>query len=270
MIPCWDKLEGFRLTKSGNLINLKRRRYFYIKECSLCGEEFISSKPEATFCSNKCSSSGENNGMYGKGYLISKERHPLWGKHLSKETRKKMSEAQRGEKNHGFGKRLSEEHKKKIGRHMSEERKKKISLALTGKLVGIKNPFYGRHHSEETKKKIRQNHLGKQTGELNPNWRDGASHKEYCPIFYSEEFRDIIRYRDNSICLTPGCNSATPSKSIHIHHIDYDKKNCDLRNLICVCKSCNSKANFNREWYKELYTRILKIRYGYKYETTKL
>jgi len=35
-----------------------------------------------------------------------------------------------------------------------------------------------------------------------------------------------------------------------IHHIDYNKLNCQSNNLICLCKKCNSKVNFNRDyWY---------------------
>ncbi len=51
-----------------------------------------------------------------------------------------------------------------------------------------------------------------------------------------------------------------------IHHIDYDKKNCELKNLITLCINCNSKANFDREWHTSFYKRILSIRYGYTYE----
>ena len=41
------------------------------------------------------------------------ENHPMWGKHHSEETKKKISEAQCGEKNHMYGKTLSKEHKQK-------------------------------------------------------------------------------------------------------------------------------------------------------------
>lgn len=75
---------------------------------------------------------GEHRILHGKGKKHSDEskkkiseakkgeKHPLFGKHLSEETKRKMSEAQRGEKNHLFGKKLSDETKKKI----SEARKR--------------------------------------------------------------------------------------------------------------------------------------------------
>lgn len=55
------------------------------------------------------------------------------------ETRRKMSEAQSGEKHPMYGK------------HIPDETRKKISEALSGE----KNHFYGRRHSEDTLNKIR-------------------------------------------------------------------------------------------------------------------
>jgi hypothetical protein len=45
--------------------------------------------------------------------------------------------------------------------------------------------------------------------------------------------------------------------SLCIHHIDYKKTNCSPRNLICVCISCNTRANYNREFWQEHYTNII-------------
>ena len=78
---------------------------------------------------------------------------------LSEETRKKISESHKGNKNHFFGKKLSEEHRKKLseahkGMVVSEETKKKISESLKGE----NSYLYGKHLSEETKKKISESH----------------------------------------------------------------------------------------------------------------
>ena len=40
------------------------------------------------------------------------------------------------------------------GKHHSEETKKKLREARKGKHLGKDNPFYGKHHSEEAKKKL--------------------------------------------------------------------------------------------------------------------
>lgn len=67
------------------------------------------------------------------------------GKKMSEETRRKMSESQKGKKmSEETRRKLSESHK---GKHPSEEHRKKISEALKGNTNSK-----GKHHTEETKK----------------------------------------------------------------------------------------------------------------------
>ena len=94
-------------------------------------------------------------------------------------------------------------------------------------------------------------------------WRGGLSYEPYCPIWKDKEYKENIKERDNYRCLNPLCGDK--DKRLHIHHIDYDKKNCSPSNLITLCGSCNSKANFNREWHTFWYQAILTKRYNYKY-----
>jgi len=83
----------------------------------------------------------------------------------TKETLKKISEAQMGKKNPNYGKKFSDEHRRKIsegrkGIIISEETRRKISLS--GK--GIKKP-----HSEEHKKKISEANKGRKNSEETRN-----------------------------------------------------------------------------------------------------
>ena len=72
---------------------------------------------------------------------------PAWnkGKHLSAETRKKMSEANKVKPSWIKGK------------HHSEESRKKISESMKGE----NNYWFGKHHSEETRKKMSESKKGK-------------------------------------------------------------------------------------------------------------
>lgn len=78
------------------------------------------------------------------------------GKKFTEEHKKKISEAQKGEKNPFYGKKHSEESKKKI----SEAHK------------GEKNSFYGKKHSVETRKKLSEANRGK------PAWNKGKKLSE--------------------------------------------------------------------------------------------
>ena len=82
-----------------------------------------------------------------------RKKHPMYGKKkLSEEHKKKISEAKKGKNHPLYGKHLSEETKQKLsksleGRQFSEETKQKMSESMKGKNKGKKR-------SEETKMKI--------------------------------------------------------------------------------------------------------------------
>ena len=92
-------------------------------------------------------------------------------------------------------------------------------------------------------------------GSGNPNWKGGISCEPYCFEWSSKEFKDFIKERDGYRCLNPYCFGNIHRLSVH--HIDYNKKNCDPNNLITLCVSCNSRANKDREWHTSWYRAIM-------------
>lgn len=49
-------------------------------------------------------------------------------------------------------------------------------------------------------------------------------------------------------------------EKVAIHHINYDKKNLDPKNLISLCRSCHTKTNHNREnWIKLFWEKACQI-----------
>ena len=99
------------------------------------------------------------------------------------------------------------------------------------------------------------------SGKNNPNWKGGISKNEYCEIFTLQEFKTLIMERDFYKCLNPSCNGKCKNDLV-IHHIDYNKMNCNLFNLITICRSCNTIANYDREWHKSWYSAIMLKRYN--------
>ena len=78
----------------------------------------------------------------------------------------------KGERNHNFGKHLSEETKRKIseahtGKTLSEEHRRKMSEVRKGE----KNPLFGKKHSEETKRKIMETMKGKKRKPFSEEWK---------------------------------------------------------------------------------------------------
>ena len=177
----------------------------------------------------------------------------LKGKQHTEEHRRINSEAQKG-------KRLSEETKKKIGdfwrgkkRLFSEEHKRKISELR----LRYNRSWAGKYHTEETKKKISKAHRGMEKpwvihpdnkGENNSNWQGGKSFELY-GVNWTETVKHSIRERDHYTCRI--CGKTQENIAQDVHHIDYDKQNCNPVNLITLCHVCHVTTNKNRErWIK--------------------
>jgi hypothetical protein len=184
------------------------------------------------------------------------------GKHLSENHKKQISLGLTGELNPFYGKQHTIQTKQKIsnankGRKFSNEVNKK--KGLPGKL----NPFYGKKHSDETRAKISEKHRNcmgennpmynkgyKIKGKKNGSWQGGISNEPYTYEF-NEELKRKIRERDNYTCVI--CNN----KGYSVHHIDYNKKNSNEKNLITLCKKDHMKTNFNRESWIEFFKPII-------------
>jgi len=93
--------------------------------------------------------------------------------------------------------------------------------------------------------------------ELNGNWQGGVTEEGYS-VDFNLELKESIRKRDNHTCqncsMTEEEHLTVVGQVLHIHHIDYNKINCQKENLITLCQSCNSRANFNRDYWKKIYT----------------
>lgn len=93
----------------------------------------------------------------------------------------------------------------------------------------------GRKRPEHSKRMLR---------EENPNWNGGKSYELY-GFDWTDTLKHSIRIRDLFKCKMCG------SKGWVVHHIDYNKKNCNPTNLVTLCVPCHMKTNFNRDsWIK--------------------
>jgi hypothetical protein len=120
---------------------------------------------------------------------------------------------------------------------MTKEEKLKDRLGHLGKKV-----------SEETKQKMSISHKGLLVGENAPAWKGGIAYLPYAPDF-NRQTKERVRVRDNFICQECGIPELELNKCLDIHHIDYNKKNSSLNNLICLCNKCHGKTHHNREYW---------------------
>jgi|ERR1035437_3082007 hypothetical protein len=133
-----------------------------------------------------------------------------------------------GKKPHNFGKHPSSETLKKqsvghLGHKLTQTQKEKISKANKSKSKpeGFREKISGKNHH---------------------NWKGGKSFQLY-GFEWTKLLKHSIRTRDCFVCQICKKNGWV------IHHIDYDKFNCNPNNLITLCISCHAKTNFRRDYW---------------------
>jgi len=147
------------------------------------------------------------------------------------------------------------------GKKMTQELKDKLSLAHKGKKLSKEHKLNigkagkGKKRTQESKLKISLAKLG----DKNPSWNGGSSFGEYS-LNFTNILKEKIRKRDNYICQRCGISQKDNGRKLPIHHIDYNKDNCDENNLITLCNSCHSKTNHNRSLWKQLLTMVMNIK----------
>jgi len=159
-----------------------------------------------------------------------------------------------------------------VRRHLAEH--PEIRLVLSERATG-------RTHSAETKNKIKkslctywENHPEKKVslskllvkyhsenpdvmcGAKNPAWKGGSPRNSY-PYKFDFDLREKIRDRDNRICMVCKLPEQYFDRFLSVHHIDYDKENCEDSNLISLCVSCHSATNSNRKYWVERLSALL-------------
>jgi len=212
---CWDNLEKVRYRPDrGQWKDIRYTDIFYI-----C-------KDECDNCKEPFLSQVGNLGMFCSMSCRALKNNPMKNSKILKK---------RSGKNH----------------HMKKPEMRKKFSGKNHPMYGKKNPGY----SECLKKRNLLNNpmkrpeiIRKVSGPNSHFWRGGIAADPYCPLWLDKEYKESIKERDEYRC--QNCGKA---EKLCVHHINYDKKDCRPINLITLCLSCNSKANYQREYWQKLY-----------------
>jgi len=159
-----------------------------------------------------------------------------------------------------FGKKHSPEHNQKIsksniGKPYTIEHRENNSKAHLGQIAWNKGltkkdsrvAKYANTLSKSRRGKSRPHMLGNKHW----NWKGGVS-KEHYPVGWRNlPIKEQVLLRDNYKCKICGCLHGIDEEKLVIHHIDYNKYNLEISNLLSLCRSCHAKTNFNREYWKK-------------------
>lgn len=161
------------------------------------------------------------------------------------------------------------EHKRKIGKanaislkgkHISPETefKKGHKINIGKKNGNWKNGITNKKcYCIDCNKKLSRGAYIEKTKRCNKCWKKfnrGINHTSYIIGIdreYPIEFKSIrlkIRKRDNYICI------CCKKYGNEVHHINYNKQNCQESNLITLCSKCHRKTNFNRDYWYAYFT----------------
>jgi hypothetical protein len=169
----------------------------------------------------------------------------------------------------------------------TEAHKKKISISLEGKTQssetiqkrvgknrGQKRTLETRQRmsasqkdrvvSQNTCEKLSLSHMGKNMGDKNPQWRGGISFEPYCQKF-TKEFKERVREFFGRKCVE--CGTPETGEKLSVHHVTYDKKVCCNNTkpmFVCLCRTCHTKTNRNREYWRAHFTEMINVKYNGK------
>ena len=122
--------------------------------------------------------------------------------------------------------------KKLLGRKIPDNVKAKISKSLSGRK-------FTEEHLEKLSIAVKNRKDLK--GENSKWWKGGVSNSPY-PDSFDSNLKRKVKKQYNYLCQSCGEN-VYGLKRGHVHHIDGDKQNCVIDNLVLLCATCHNAVH---------------------------
>ena len=224
-------------------------KLYNMKKCILC-EKKLDKRNKKYFC--KCGKSKDVRSKQCKNCFdnrLTKKYYCKCGREITKVNKYCQScyiKTLKGSRNPNFNNKWTKNQKNKQSKitKLAMNKPKIINKMKKNhaNVCGKNNPMFGIHRF----------------GEDAPCWIDGRSYENY-PQEWTGKLRESIRNRDNYECQNCGMTEeehlTVYGRVLEVHHIDYNKQNCNKENLITTCKQCNIRANANRDYWQKIYIR---------------
>jgi len=175
-----------------------------------------------------------------------------WNKNLTKETDERIKEASKKMSISNKGNIPWNKNKKGLQKAWNKNLTKETSESVRK----ISKSKMGHDVPEIVRQKIRETLLLKQEEGF-------VSRRDYKN--FTRYIKNLIRKRDNQVCMLCGIHREKLKHPLDCHHINYDKYLSIEQNLITLCKTCHGKVGFNKKHWVKFFQSVLSERYGYKY-----
>ena len=125
----------------------------------------------------------------------------------------------------------------------------KLKIWNKDKKLHYKHGMLGKKHKKSSIEKMKKSAIGKHDGEKSGMWQGGISFEPY-GLEFNNKLRLKIRTRDEFKCQECFITQKEFGKTLDVHHIDFNKRNNTVNNLITLCRNCHTKTQFNRDkWF---------------------
>ena len=224
-----------------------------MKFCIDCKKEVKNSKAKRCWKCSHLRQKGKNAPNYKNGRAIKKYHcldcgkkvcitNGMYGKQLCKSC--SMKKLFKNPKNHP--------------KNIDGRTNKQYFCKICNKKISLHSAIYGKKRCHSCANKIRTKETKKKMSLSAGGTGIPYEHNDYPKEFY--EIKEQIRKRDNYECQNCGMTEEEHlivfGMILHVHHIDYNKQNCNENNLVALCLQCNLRANSNRDYWKGIYNNI--------------
>lgn len=216
--------------------------------CGYCEKEFFVpyAKRDATFCSRRCQSRAvkKTDSRHAKECMVCGEGFKTYdgnANHCSRKCSYITSSKNRMGKNNPAWKDYDE-----LDSSVCKKCKREFRYIRDGMAKGRKKVFC----SKECQKGVDTRGITDNKGII----------EQYPPEF--RKIKIIRKNIDRNKCVF--CNS---KEKLEVHHIDYNKQNCKINNLLTLCKRCHTLTHYTRDFWQDfienLYTKYILIKKPY-------
>lgn len=136
---------------------------------------------------------------------------------------------------------------------LAQEKKTNISKRLKGVLTGRVSPMRGRKTGKPAWNRGKR-HMAL---EKNHFWRGGISKEKYGCEF-TNILKNTVRDRDGRVCIECGVSEVELGYLLSVHHLDCNKKNNQIDNLVSLCKKCHAKVHWSASDWRNYFSNTIK------------